>query len=251
MLSDKNYSLKWYGWCTKLLKDQLKLNLTHPALIAVPFTTQMALTEILSSAADIVEWRLDLEMTLPDKIQYRDVLKQLKSHKKVLLTYRSKQEGGEGQQIYEQVVHDILACDVLPDLIDIEVNQGAEVVHQLLALARDRRVMSILSLHNFTQTPDENELVSLIKNMSDYRPDVVKVAMMPKQLADVERLLNVTAKCHKALAQPLITMSMGDLGKKSRIIGYQYGSELTFATTSQTTGSAPGQLTITDLLAQW
>ncbi len=44
---------------------------------------------------------------------------------------------------------------------------------------------------------------------------------------------------------------MGEIGKSSRIEGYEYGSEMTFAVLDGTQGSAPGQLTINELLQAW
>jgi 3-dehydroquinate dehydratase-1 len=85
--------------------------------------------------------------------------------------------------------------------------------------------------------------------MADTSADIIKLAVMPESEKDVDYLLQTTKNVN--ISQPLITMSMGEIGKRSRIEGYEYGSEMTFAVLDGTQGSAPGQLTINELLQAW
>ena len=56
------------------------------------------------------------------------------------------------------------------------------------------------------------------------------------------RLLEITRKIDQIIDKPLITMSMGDIGALSRIIGWAYGSILTFGVGVKS--SAPGQIEV-------
>jgi 3-dehydroquinate dehydratase-1 len=75
--------------------------------------------------------------------------------------------------------------------------------------------------------------------------DVAKAAVMPKQLEDILVLLTATLEAKNKLKIPVITMSMGELGAVTRMIGGHFGSVLTFAAGHST--SAPGQIPIEDL----
>lgn len=58
-------------------------------------------------------------------------------------------------------------------------------------------------------------------------------------------LLNTTIEMSQRLNRPLVTMSMGSMGKISRIVGELTGSVITFASVGQT--SAPGQIALEDM----
>ena len=81
--------------------------------------------------------------------------------------------------------------------------------------------------------------------MAQLGADVPKLACMPHSASDVLTLLTATAEMNKEIANPLITMAMGDIGKVTRVAGQVFGSSLSFGAVGQT--SAPGQLSIEDL----
>ncbi|MCT6891382.1 MAG: type I 3-dehydroquinate dehydratase, partial [Lactobacillus sp.] len=62
---------------------------------------------------------------------------------------------------------------------------------------------------------------------------------------DVLTLLAATTEMKAEIANPLITMAMGDIGKVTRVAGQVFGSSLSFGAVGKT--SAPGQLSIADL----
>jgi 3-dehydroquinate dehydratase-1 len=69
---------------------------------------------------------------------------------------------------------------------------------------------------------------------------------MPKKEEDVLALLAATLSTRRDFPEvPLITMSMGELGSLSRVIGGKFGSDLTFAVGNKE--SAPGQIPVTKL----
>ena len=59
------------------------------------------------------------------------------------------------------------------------------------------------------------------------------------------RLLEVTKEADEALDIPIVTMAMGDIGGLSRIVGWAYGSVITFG--QGVKSSAPGQIPIDKL----
>jgi 3-dehydroquinate dehydratase-1 len=68
---------------------------------------------------------------------------------------------------------------------------------------------------------------------------------MPRSARDVDALLAATADADRSLAIPLVSMAMGEMGVASRVIGFRYGSRITWA--SAGAASAPGQSPLTEL----
>ena len=76
-----------------------------------------------------------------------------------------------------------------------------------------------MSNHHFHETPDEADIVARLTSMAEFGADVPKIAVMPTSVDDVLTLLTATHEANEKLDQPIITMSMGDLGKVSRLSG--------------------------------
>ena len=89
-------------------------------------------------------------------------------------------------------------------------------------------------------------LPALPRLSQDLGADIAKIAVMPKDYADVLTLLGATLKARTgAVKVPIVTMSMGPEGEVTRVAGGLFGSDLTFAVGKE--ASAPGQIPITDL----
>ena len=67
--------------------------------------------------------------------------------------------------------------------------------------------------------------------------DIAKFAVMPNNISDTLVVLNVLSQVEKTIG-----ISMGDLGRYTRIVAPLFGSPITFA--SLNSKSAPGQLDI-------
>src|SRR5699024_10919047 len=83
------------------------------------------------------------------------------------------------------------------------------------------------------------------KQAASYGANLVKLAVTPESQDDVFRLLEVTREIDQMLDVPVVTMSMKELGALSRIIGWAYGSVITFGVGVEL--SAPGQMPIKKL----
>jgi 3-dehydroquinate dehydratase-1 len=112
-------------------------------------------------------------------------------------------------------------------------------------VTREHGVGLILSYHNFKATPPAAELAATFRKAETLGGDVAKVAVMPQKLHDVLTLLEATLDASESLAIPVLTMSMGGYGSLSRMIGWTFGSVITFAVGQSS--SAPGQIPIDDL----
>lgn len=208
--------------------------------------------KVKDCAAEIIEWRCDYFEDYLDLEQVLSVLQILKNklhNKELLFTFRTLAEGGQvdiGLKDYENLCLNV-AKSGLVDLIDIELNLAEFLGRHFLKKLKKRHTMVILSHHNFEKTLADPEMIFKVGLMYQLGADIGKLAMMPKDINDVLRVMGIIQKAHNFYNLPLAVMAMGDLGKVSRLSGELTGSVFTFGAYGET--SAPGQLPV-DLLAQ-
>jgi 3-dehydroquinate dehydratase I len=166
----------------------------------------------------------------------------------VIFTRRSIREGGEPIPIGDEDVvrlYDAVGASGLVDFLDFEMGNDAGHVRQVVDSARKHGTRTILSYHNFGYTPGREFLVQRFLEAERLGGDVAKVAVMPRDRADVLTLLAATSEAEAKAKIPLISMSMGPLGAVTRMVGGLFGSALSFAVGEGS--SAPGQMPIADL----
>ncbi len=211
------------------------------------------LAAVLPKRPDVIEWRVDFFEGIGDTglvIETARTMKASAGDIPILFTRRSMKEGGERIALAEpQVVslYEAVCASRCVDLIDYELCNDAADIRRLRAASRAHEIALVLSYHNFQSTPDAAALVAKFAEAERGEGDVAKVAVMPKAPEDVLTLLAATLQADRALAIPLISMSMGGYGSLSRMIGWVYGSVLTFAVGKSS--SAPGQIPIDELRA--
>ena len=200
---------------------------------------------LVSLPVDVVEWRADWFQDVFDIEKVLHTAKALRSalgELPLLFTFRTKKEGGNMAASllqYKELVKRAI-CSGLVDLVDIELFSDKDTVNELIALAKEKNVKTILSNHDFVKTPSGNEIFSRLKQMEEAGADIAKIAVMPESTEDVLTLLSATCKAKKELTCPVITMSMAGTGLISRLSGEVFGSCLTFGTAGNI--SAPGQI---------
>jgi 3-dehydroquinate dehydratase-1 len=206
-----------------------------------------------SGVVDVVEWRIDPLLASSDgdgKTRAEAVLELIPSATEaglpVLVTLRTGFEGGlveiaEGE--YAEVINHLIAGlpeigTTVPLAVDIEIDRAE--AGNLIARAREAGLPVVASHHNFESTDSLEDLLSTFRRMAEAGADVAKAAMMPQSPVDVARLLAATAEAQAGLSCPVLGISMGHLGRASRIMGSDFGSCATFAQIGQ--ASAPGQI---------
>lgn len=216
--------------------------------IAVPLTGRdgPALLKQMDAAqsADLLEWRAD-HFAFTDIKEIPAALAQLRSAAgdiPLLFTYRSAPEGGLGtldDSGYERLYRAVLTQSGA-DMVDIELSRGEALCRSLVGLAHGAGLPAILSSHDFAATPPPEEMLRRLRTMKEWGADLPKIAVTPRCEADVLALLTVCeAFSHGEKGGPLIAISMGALGRVSRVAAGLFGSVLTFGTAGE--ASAPGQ----------
>lgn len=203
---------------------------------------------LLTLPFDIVEVRIDF-FELNNKEVLKELLGMIKKNiqKPILITLRTKDEGGEADvssENYLQLLEELCEGQFC-DLIDIELSQGLKTVCSLIESAHAHKIKTVLSEHNFKETPDKSTMIESLEKMEILGGDILKVAYMPLSPKDVLEVLEVSFEMSPRLNSPIVVISMGEHGKISRITGELIGSALTFASATQT--SAPGQLSAKDM----
>lgn len=222
--------------------------------------------EILQESVDIVEWRIDFYTDVEEEdkvVQTADLLQSILGKIPLLVTFRTAKEGGERAisfEKYEALLNDI-AKSGKADAIDVEMFRGYDdstgVVGWNVADACNQKMLELVeslsknvtvigSYHDFYKTPNQSEIAERLSFMDKMGVAIPKMAVMPQSREDVIALMDGTMLAKSRIAnKPVITMSMGDLGKISRIAGESFGSAVTFGCLGQ--ASAPGQIAVGEL----
>ena len=203
---------------------------------------------------DIAEFRADYYESLDEldrlgviltyiynRLKYADI--------KLLFTIRSENEGGERLSFSEPDINEInlyVAEHKLSDFIDVELFSNEQKADAVIAAAGQNDIRIIMSSHDFKKTPSVDEMLKRYKAMRERGANIIKLAVMPNVPGDVDKLINAVSIMHTQYADvPVVGISMGELGRRTRVEGYKYGSWLTFATVGK--ASAPGQVSVDDI----
>ena len=190
--------------------------------------------------ADIIEWRADF---LPKEaiLQVAPAIFEKFAGRELLFTLRTRAEGGEidlDSAEYVQIIKDVAQL-YQPEYIDFEYFSYKDVFDQMLDFPN-----LVLSYHNFQETPEN--LMEILSELTSLNPKVVKIAVMANTEQDVLDLMNFT-RGFKTLnpEQEYVTISMGKVGKVSRITSDVTGSSWSFASLDE--ASAPGQISLSSM----
>lgn len=192
--------------------------------------------------AGALELRADL---LADPAQVRAALTAVRaaSSLPLLLTYRSATEGGKGAghgQGYEDYLASLL--QLRPAVAAVDIEMACPASKALVAEAKAGGYDVVGSCHDFTATPSAAQITQKLAQITAAGADITKVAYMPRNAQDVAALRHAAHDFAGAYPhQPLIAISMGQLGTPSRT---DLVNCLTFATIADGAASAPGQATI-------
>ncbi len=185
--------------------------------------------EQAARVADLVEFRLDyMPGARPRELATLGPLP-------AIFTCRRRADGGrwEGSES-DRVALLQEAVDVGAAYVDVEMDAVG-------ALARKLATKTIVSYHNFEETPED--LAAIFAKMAALKPDLVKVVTMAQDIADSVRLFRLLREA----ALPTIAFAMGERGLVSRVLTRKFGGYLTFAALRRGAESAAGQLTAAEL----
>ena len=194
--------------------------------------------------ADIIELRID-------RIPNVDLRRLIAARRTpVIVTNRSSHEGGgfagtEG----ERVALLAEAVRLGADYVDIEAATDpglkATLISTIACAGGTTRL--IVSWHDFSGTPPAEFLNAKLEECMADKPAIAKIVTRAGTTADCLRLLELIPEALRR-GQEIAAFCMGEKGKISRIMAPLLGSSISYASLDPGEASAPGQLTIHELL---
>ncbi len=193
---------------------------------------------------DLIELRVDMFKALSEDY-VKGVFHQVKKRfsKPVLCTIRLKTEGGV-RSIDENKRYALFeAIAPLADMIDIEIQ--SRLFYDVVQLSHSFKKPVIASHHDLKKTPKEDFFLKMLTKAKKVSADITKLAFKADTMDDVARLLRFTMD-HKK--DNIITISLGDRGRLSRIINPLFGSLITYGYIGKP--KADGQMHVNQLAKQ-
>jgi len=191
--------------------------------------------------ADLIEVRLD---NLRERNQLSDITEC--SRVPMIATSRSVKCHGKfrGSEIeYKQIL--LNAAGKGFEYVDIELSNPQ--LEGIISDVHGIGAKSIVSFHDFNQTPSFSQLEETLRKEIMSGADVCKVVTTAKSVEDNLTVLNFLSKACKSAKT--VCFSMGELGKISRLLSPIFGGFFTFATLERGRETASGQLTIQEMRA--
>jgi 3-dehydroquinate dehydratase type I len=192
------------------------------------------------SGADMLELRLDY---LNSYGHLRDLVKSTKLP--IILTLRKSGEGGKFQGSEEKRISTLLkAAGEGFSYVDVELSTSslAKVLKELNKIG----VKKIVSYHNLKSTPQQIELFQIARKEMSVGAGVCKIVTKANTINDNITCLNLVSRMQKRTK--IICFATGKLGTASRIFSPLLGAYLTFASVTKGKESAPGQLTLKEMI---
>jgi len=196
------------------------------------------------SRIDLIELRIDMFKNLSESyvIKIFSNLK-AKTSKPVIATIRHISEGGSTFIDEDKRYTLFKAVISIVDAIDIEIQ--TKLFNKIVKLSHNYKKPIIASYHNLKKAPDDAFLLKMLSKSGHAAADITKIALKVRNMNDVARLLFFTFEHRK---DNLITISMGDAGRISRVINPLFGSLITYGYIGNST--AEGQMHVKQLAEQ-
>lgn len=152
----------------------------------------------------------------------------------VLATVRRKSDGGNWRGSEEeriQLLRSLIAEGV--EYVDLELDVAPKI-------PRFGKTKRVVSYHNMEETPAD---LDAIRNeaLAKCDPDIIKIAVTPKNIGDVFRLVDFLKRANSDRSKPrTLALSMTEMGFFTRVLGKKWGCPYTYASFSSIRTIAPG-----------
>lgn len=195
--------------------------------------------------------RADLIEIWLDKIPAGNVCAVIKISKRpVIAVCRAKAEKGSFRgseaarmQMLERAVF------AGAQFVDVGIQTAPNLIKNLKKVCVARGAKLIISKHFWDSTPELSSLLLFFKKARKLGADIVKIATTVLQWSDNAVLFELTMRVSESEKNAeIIVVGMGARGKISRIGCPLLGSYLTYVALDEKSKTAPGQLTLREVL---
>ncbi len=202
-------------------------------MICVSISHISQINPAIKSGAGMIELRLDL-MDADTVTIFRSIPDQVKT----IATCRPES--------YDQAEREVILKSCMEQgatYIDLEVESPDAYLAALTGQAKRSGAGVIISFHDFKQTPEPDQLEAMLLRCYNSGGDIAKIATHVNSIKDVVNLLGLYG-----LPGKKVVLGMGEKGRITRVMGPYLGAEFTFATPGEGDETAPGQLTMKQLV---
>ena len=207
-----------------------------PIICAAIVNNDLKAVKEVESLVGLFEVRIDL---IGDG--WSELVKQLK--KPWIACNRSADEGGQWSGTEARRVERLLqAVELGANIVDIELRTIN--LDKIIKLIK-KRTKCLLSFHDLEKTFPLDEMKEIVKRQLKSGADIGKVVTTAQGLEDNLIVLKLISEFPEA---KLVSFAMGALGTMSRILCPLVGGEFTYASIAKGKESAPGQITVRDLI---
>ncbi|HEY1921580.1 MAG TPA: shikimate dehydrogenase [Tepidisphaeraceae bacterium] len=216
--------------------------MTHlcvPIFVTELPTARREIAAAAAAGADLIELRTDkmrdpsvLPLVLQDNIL------------PAIVTCRSKSEGGFSELTDDQRIAQLMSAIAAgARWVDLELSTIRRM-KQIPAAIQSRL---ILSFHDFTAKPPD--IAAIFDEMDRHPAQVNKIVWRSANILESLDALRLLIRPKR----PTVAICMGEGGLISRVLARKFDAFLTFASLSNETATAPGQVTIADMkgLYRW
>jgi 3-dehydroquinate dehydratase-1 len=210
-----------------------------PQIVGVIFTrTDLRRAVRMRNPPDLFELRLDALFAKREEV--KAAIGDLRAP--LIITARHPREGGSNQLSAQK--RRALLLRFLPHAayVDIEL-RSAGTFAAILEEARAKSIRTIVSFHDFNETPSRPRLDKIARTAHSLGADLLKIATRTDTPAQLTRLLDFFLR--ERLEMKITAMGVGRLGRISRLELAKCGSVLNYAHLGSP--QAKGQLSITQL----
>ena len=196
------------------------------------------------SHADVIEIRLDSLR----KAEIEPFVKNLATP--LLFTNRPEWEGGsfKGSEA-ARIALLLQAVQLDCALVDLELKTSPELRGEMLdVLLKHPQTGLIVSWHDFSGTPADEELGEILLQQMESGAHIGKIVTTANDYKDVLRILNLQANAAENNF-PLIAFCMGTIGRISRLATTKLGGYMTYAAPDGGDETAPGQIKVSVMRA--
>ncbi|MCF0221076.1 MAG: type I 3-dehydroquinate dehydratase [Fibrobacter sp.] len=162
-------------------------------------------------------------------------------------TIRLKHDGGtfdDARAVERPALwQSILNASEVPEWLDLERDYLGDF-EQLNDKALRRKVGIIISEHNFTRIPGDQELEDFAKDVKRFKAPGLKIAAMSNTERDCDRLYKFIKKQSRNFKM-FAAFGMGETGKISRVWSLKEGANLTYGAIGR--AEAPGQIDVSTM----
>lgn len=200
-------------------------------------TTEEAVEKMRQAGplAEMLEIRLDVM----ERFDLDEMVR--RATRPVIVSYRSKKEGGQGRAHYATRVRLLReAIKAGAEFVDMEFGMPSSF-RETVFRSRERRSHVILSRHFRDGTPSQDVLEGLLRRMVATGAAVIKIVAQARKPEDNIRMLDIISTA-RSLGVEVIAFCMGTAGRISRVMSPLLGGYLTFASLTEGEESAEGQM---------